>query len=97
MRCLFAPRSASSRCGAAALTLALAVAAFDPLQAQRDAGTVGEFPSDGPSNASSTQPIIPRIAWYGRLDDGLEQARRSGRPILLVSAAPQCEGVPGMW
>lgn len=39
----------------------------------------------------------PKIAWYGKLEDGLEEARRSNRPILLVSAAPQCQNVPGMW
>lgn len=38
-----------------------------------------------------------RIAWFGRLTDGLAEAKRSHRPILLVSAAPQCVGVPGMW
>ncbi|MCA9121009.1 MAG: hypothetical protein H6822_31015 [Planctomycetaceae bacterium] len=38
-----------------------------------------------------------RIAWYGRLSDGLAEAERSGRPILLVSGAPQCHGVPGVW
>ena len=37
------------------------------------------------------------IAWYGTWEGGLEEARISGRPILLMSAAPQCHGVPGMW
>ena len=39
----------------------------------------------------------PKIAWYGTLKDGLAEAKRSNRPILLVSAAPQCQNVPGMW
>lgn len=39
----------------------------------------------------------PRIAWYGKLSDGLAEAKRSSRPILLVSAAPHCLGVPGTW
>ncbi|MBC8351640.1 MAG: hypothetical protein H8E66_06605 [Planctomycetes bacterium] len=39
----------------------------------------------------------PRIAWYGQLADGLAEAQRTGRPILLVSGAPQCHGVPGIW
>lgn len=38
-----------------------------------------------------------RIAWYGQLADGLAEAQRTGRPILLVSGAPQCHGVPGVW
>ncbi|MDP7204554.1 MAG: hypothetical protein QGH11_03230 [Pirellulaceae bacterium] len=40
---------------------------------------------------------IPRIAWYGNLADGLAEAKRSGRPILLTSAAPSCLGIPGVW
>jgi len=39
----------------------------------------------------------PRIAWYGTLHDGLDAARESGRPILLVSAAPHCHDVSGIW
>ncbi|MFP6751688.1 MAG: hypothetical protein VB855_08430 [Pirellulaceae bacterium] len=40
---------------------------------------------------------IARIAWYGNLADGLAEAERSGRPILLISGAPACLGVPGVW
>lgn len=38
-----------------------------------------------------------RIAWYGDLQAGLTEAKRSQRPILLVSGAPHCLGVPGVW
>jgi len=41
--------------------------------------------------------IPNRIAWFATLASGLAEAERSGRPILLTSAAPQCEGVSGMW
>ena len=37
------------------------------------------------------------IAWYPTLDGGLREAKRTGRPILLVSAAPHCAGVSGIW
>ena len=37
------------------------------------------------------------IAWYSTWDSGLAAAQQSGRPILLVSAAPHCHQVPGMW
>lgn len=37
------------------------------------------------------------INWYGVLKDGLAEATRTGKPILLTSAAPQCIGVSGMW
>lgn len=46
--------------------------------------------------AQAAEPA-PKIAWYGTLQSGLAEAERSGRPILLVSGAPQCHGVPGVW
>ena len=38
-----------------------------------------------------------RIAWYGSLERAKAEAARSGRPILFLSAAPMCQGVPGIW
>ena len=49
------------------------------------------------ASVSSAFEPPPRIAWYGQLADGLAEAERTGRPILLVSGAPQCHGVPGIW
>jgi hypothetical protein len=37
------------------------------------------------------------IQWYATLDRGLAEAKRTGKPILFVSAAPHCAGVSGMW
>jgi hypothetical protein len=37
------------------------------------------------------------IQWFATWTSGLKEAQRSGRPILLVSAAPHCAGVPGVW
>ena len=48
-----------------------------------------------PLNAEDNPPA--RIAWYGDLQEGLKEAKRSSRPILLVSGAPHCLGVPGVW
>ncbi|MDA0948444.1 MAG: hypothetical protein O2799_07975 [Planctomycetota bacterium] len=39
----------------------------------------------------------PQIAWFGRWADAAAEAKRTGRPILLMSAAPQCQAVPGIW
>lgn len=47
--------------------------------------------------ALADDAVPKRIAWYGTLESGLEEAKRSGRPILLVSGAPQCLGVSGIW
>ena len=41
--------------------------------------------------------VTPRIAWFGTLESGLKAAERSGKPILLISAAPHCSGVSGVW
>lgn len=42
-------------------------------------------------------PDGPQIAWFGTWKAGLAEAKRTGRPILLVSAAPHCNAVPGVW
>lgn len=38
-----------------------------------------------------------RIAWYGTLNQARSEAKRTGRPILLLSAAPHCHLTPGIW
>src|SRR5262249_29056826 len=37
------------------------------------------------------------IQWYSTLKSGLAAAKLTGQPILLVSAAPHCAGVSGIW
>ena len=38
-----------------------------------------------------------KIQWYATWDMGLRQARATGRPILLIAAAPHCHNVSGIW
>ena len=47
----------------------------------------------------STRRLIAaeRIAWYSSLKQGLAGAKTTGRPILLISAAPHCHGISGIW
>jgi len=52
---------------------------------------------DVDSRESQTTGLPAGIVWYGELEDGLKAAKLSERPVLLLSAAPQCAGVPGMW
>ncbi|MDA7858271.1 hypothetical protein N9Z53_01050 [Mariniblastus sp.] len=47
--------------------------------------------------AQQNSEIPSGIAWHGVLTDGLADAKATNRPIMLLSAAPQCAGVPGMW
>ena len=44
-----------------------------------------------------SRKVVSGIAWYGVLQDGLAEAKRTGKPILFITAAAQCNGVPGMW
>jgi hypothetical protein len=37
------------------------------------------------------------IAWFGTLKSVLTEAQRTGKPILLVSAAPHCHYISGIW
>lgn len=54
--------------------------------------------NEAPAAQDAGQAGLPAgIIWYGKLQDGLQAAKLTERPILLLSAAPQCAGVPGMW
>ena len=39
----------------------------------------------------------PKIAWFGTWKTGLAEAKRTGRPILLIAATPHCHNVSGLW
>lgn len=41
--------------------------------------------------------VEARVAWHGTWRGAEAAAKATGRPILLVSAAPHCGLVPGMW
>lgn len=58
-------------------------------------GQGGPRPQDlGASNLPIGEP---GIHWYTRWDTALEEAKRSGRPIMFVAAATQCHGVSGVF
>ncbi|MEE3370830.1 MAG: hypothetical protein VX346_15940 [Planctomycetota bacterium] len=57
-------------------------------------------PPTGPSyggSVPSSKELVSGIAWYGVLTEGFAEAKRTGKPILFITAAAQCRGVPGMW
>jgi len=39
----------------------------------------------------------PAIGWIPTWQQGLAEARQTGKPILLMAGAPACGGVPGIW
>ncbi|MBT7640770.1 MAG: hypothetical protein HN598_09845 [Planctomycetes bacterium] len=51
--------------------------------------------TDSPADFRSQYPA--GVAWWGTWEGATGEARRSGKPILLLSAAPQCHGIPGIW
>ena len=72
--------------------LGIALLLTSSIGAQGDAGT-----TDVEREQVVVKPDAAKIAWFGRWDDAREESLRTGRPILLMSAAPQCSGTPGMW
>jgi hypothetical protein len=55
-------------------------------------------PPRPPEEAIGNGPADGRgIAWFATWDSGLREAQRTGKPILLVAAAPHCAGVSGVW
>ena len=70
---------------------ALALPAFAASAAQ---------PAPQESRAAETlaEAALPeRIVWYTDWGQALAEADRSGRPLFLMSGAPRCHDVPGMW
>ena len=49
------------------------------------------------ANVTAEENPTNRIAWHGSLKKGLALAKKTNRPIFLVSGAPSCLGVPGVW
>jgi hypothetical protein len=79
-----------------ALAFALALVGGASAQAPRAGpqGRGGRPP--GPVEVHA-EPAGPGIAWFGTWDAALAEAKRTQRPILFMSAAPQCQRVPGVW
>ncbi|MFT7462028.1 MAG: hypothetical protein ACI9EF_000365 [Pseudohongiellaceae bacterium] len=44
-----------------------------------------------------TALVTDHIAWFTSLDDAIAEAKQANRPILVHSAAPSCQEVPGIW
>ena len=55
------------------------------------------FFSSAQAEAPKVAVKAEKIAWHGTWKGGLAEAQRTGKPIMLVSAVPQCHSVPGVW
>ena len=47
--------------------------------------------------ASAAETSGGGIEWFGTWKGALAEAKRTGRPILLISAAPHCKNISGIW
>lgn len=69
----------------------------------------GRGATKGPGGPGANRPNRPApddevkagktggIQWFSTWQSAKAEAARTGRPILLVSAAPHCAGIPGIW
>lgn len=57
----------------------------------------GDGPRPGTPKAKAVATGSERIQWFAQWDAATAEAARTGKPILLVSAAPHCSGVSGIW
>ena len=71
--------------GLALAAVAVGIAAYVQSQPPKVGGKRAAPPDDG------------GIQWFATWDSARAEATRTGRPILLVSAAPHCAGVSGIW
>lgn len=49
------------------------------------------------TTTAETTSAPARIQWFGTLAQGLAEAKRTNRPILMTAAAPSCGTVAGKW
>ena len=51
--------------------------------------------------ASTQEPMVSArdggIVWFGDLVTGLNEAKRTNRPVMLMSAAPHSHNISGIW
>lgn len=50
-----------------------------------------------PGKTVDWSKVAKRIAWFGTWKGALAAAQRTGRPVLLISAAPHCHQISGVW
>lgn len=68
------------------------------LSAVAAAPVVGAASAPAAPAATAQSAAVPSgINWFTDLRAGLAEAERTGRPVLLLAAAPSCGGVPGTW
>ncbi len=84
------------------LALLLALALCVPALAQERGGRGGRGgPGGGGGPKGPLTEVTPGpdqgIQWFGVWDDAKAEAKRTGKPILLISGAPHCHGISGIW
>ncbi len=57
----------------------------------------GNRPARPGADDEEKGPVTGGIQWFSTWQSAKAEAARTGRPILLVAAAPHCAGIPGIW
>lgn len=74
------------------------------LESTRPTQGRGERPAN-PTPPAQTPTVKPKettvgtggIQWFATWDSAKAEAARTNKPILMVSAAPHCSGISGIW
>ena len=77
--------------------LPLLVLAITPAVPAMPAAFALQSAQQTPHASETTQQDPARIQWFGTLEQGLAEAKRTNRPLLMTAAAPACGGIAGMW
>ncbi len=81
-------------CLAAATSVASAQDRGGPPGGERGGPPRPEGPVAGSGEAAAERTLVQ---WFGTWDGAKAEAERTGKPIFLLSAAPQCHGISGIW
>lgn len=80
-----------------ALAVLIGMSLAPSATAQRRGGAQGGAGPPHPEVTVDWTTVDQRIAWFGTWEGAAAAAKATGRPILLVSGAPHCQSVPGVW
>ena len=76
------------------LLMCLAVATSVASAQDRGGPPRPEGPVEGSGTTATSRTLIQ---WFGTWAGAKAEAQRTGKAIFLLSAAPQCHGISGVW
>jgi hypothetical protein len=83
-----------AKLSATALALVVSFVGADGVRADDGAAPTAGKPAP---RADAKAAAGGGIQWFATWEQGAAEAKRTGRPILLVAAAPHCHDISGLW